>query len=90
MKKQELVKLLSIEADVTQKTAEKVLDSLSQIVEQELAAGEGIPLGRLGSFRVTKRKPRSGRNPQTGEPIEIPSRLVPIFKVSLPLKKRFQ
>lgn len=90
MTKAELVKMLAADADVTQKLAEQVLDSLCYIVEEKLVMGEGIPLGRLGSFRVTERKPRSGRNPQTGEPIEIPSRLVPVFKVSLPLKKRFQ
>lgn len=90
MKKAELVKMLAVDADVTQKLAEQVLDSLCRIVEEELAEDEGIPLGRLGSFRVEERKARNGRNPKTGEPITIPSRQVPVFKVSLPFKKRFQ
>ena len=55
---------------------------------EALARGDGIELRGFGTFKVRHRKARTGRNPRTGEPVEVPARDVPVFKPSRLLRNR--
>ena len=62
------------------------LESLTTIVEKEVRGGGEVPLKGLGKFKVVQRNARVGRNPQTGEPIDIPAKTVVRFTVAKALK----
>lgn len=64
-----------------------VVDSLGEIVQQQLASGEEITLPGIGKLTVTERAARTGRNPKTGEAIELPATKVPKFKPAKVLKE---
>lgn len=68
------------------KEAEAALDSLLITVAQELKKGEKFTLTGFGTFRVSKRKARTGRNPRTGETIKIKARKIPQFAAGKALK----
>jgi len=59
-----------------------VVDGFLNAVKQALARGESIEIRRFGTFKVRERKPRTARNPRTGEAVEVPARTVPVFKPS--------
>ena len=64
-----------------------VVEGLSDIVHEQLARGEEITLPGVGKFTVTERAARTGRNPQTGEALEIPASRQPKFKAAKVLKE---
>lgn len=70
----------------TKKEAEAALDSLLGVIAQGLKKGEKITLTGFGSFKVSKRKARTGRNPRTGETIKIKASKVPQFVAGKALK----
>jgi DNA-binding protein HU-beta len=74
MNKAELVKHLAESADVTKTQAESVLNELVATVKDTVAAGNEIAITDLGKFSATERAARTGRNPKTGEDIEIPAK----------------
>ena len=63
----------------SKKQAEAVLDSLLRQISQALKKGESVTLTGFGTFKVSKRKARKGRNPRTGESIKIAAKKVPRF-----------
>lgn len=71
MTKLELIAFMAKNADLSKAQAGKALDALIQAVTQTLAAGEEVNIAHLGTFHVTQRKGRIGRNPRTGEQLEI-------------------
>jgi DNA-binding protein HU-beta len=79
MNKAELVKHLAESADVTKAQAESVLNELVATVKDTVAAGNEITITDLGKFSATERAARTGRNPKTGEDIEIPAKRAPKF-----------
>jgi DNA-binding protein HU-beta len=79
MNKAELVKHLAESADVTKAQAESVLNELVTTVKDTVAAGNEITITDLGKFSATERAARTGRNPKTGEDIEIPAKRAPKF-----------
>ncbi|WP_234030550.1 HU family DNA-binding protein [Undibacterium sp. 14-3-2] len=79
MSKAELVKHLAESADVTKAQAESVLNALVKTVKDIVAAGNEITIADLGKFSPTERAARTGRNPKTGEDIEIPAKRAPKF-----------
>jgi DNA-binding protein HU-beta len=87
MNKTELVKAVAERAELTQKDAAKVLDALFDTITQTLAKEEKIQLIGFGTFEVRDRAARKGRNPQTGEEIEIAASKVPAFKAGKELKE---
>ena len=87
MNKTELVKAVAERAELTQKDAAKVLDALFDTITQTLAKEEKIQLIGFGTFEVRDRSARKGRNPQTGEEIEIAASKVPAFKPGKELKE---
>jgi DNA-binding protein HU-beta len=70
----------------SKKEAEAALDSLLSTISQGLKKGEKITLTGFGTFKVSKRKARTGRNPRTGEQIKIKARKVPHFVPGKALK----
>lgn len=80
MNKQELVKKIALDAEVTQRQASLMVDSMINIVMDAVAKGEKVQLLGFGTFESKKRAPRVGRNPGTGEAVEIPETVVPYFK----------
>lgn len=79
MNKAELVKHLAESVDVTKAQAESILNELVATVKDTVAAGNEITITDLGKFSATERAARTGRNPKTGEDIEIPAKRAPKF-----------
>ncbi|MGI6650114.1 MAG: HU family DNA-binding protein [Bacillota bacterium] len=86
MNKTELVSAVAEKADLTKKESERVINALFASIEEALARGDKVQLVGFGTFEVRDREARKGRNPQTGEEIEIPATKVPAFKAGKALK----
>lgn len=87
MKKADLVDALAKKADLSKKDAKFCLDTILDEITKALSKKEKVMLTGFGSFRAAERKARKGRNPQTGEEIQIPARTVPKFKAGKSLKE---
>ena len=85
MNKAELISAIATDAGVTKSVASKVLDSMINNVTESLKKGDKVTLVGFGTFSVTKRKARTGRNPQTGKEIEIPAKKVAKFRAGAKL-----
>ena len=87
MSKQELVNLMADKSGISKKDAEAALASFVEGVKGALKSGDSVTLVGFGTFSVSKRNARQGRNPQTGATINIPARNVPVFKAGKGLKE---
>ena len=87
MTKAELVDKLASEGGITKVQANKVLGALVEAVIAAMTSGEAVMLGGLGTFKVSKRNERKGRNPQTGKGIVVPASMVPKFTPARALKE---
>ena len=86
MNRAELIAAMAKKADLTQKDAEKALKAFTEVVADELKKGEKIQLVGFGTFEVSERAAREGRNPQTGETMTIAASKAPKFKAGKALK----
>ena len=86
MNKTELVAAMAEEAGLSKKDAEKALKAFTDVVEAELKKGGKVQLVGFGTFEVTKRSAREGRNPQSGKPMKIEASNAPKFKAGKALK----
>jgi DNA-binding protein HU-beta len=86
MTRTELIDALAAETNHERKDAKLYLDALTTIVERVIRDGGEVPLKGLGKFKVQNRKARIGRNPLTGEPVNIPAKTVVKFTVAKQLK----
>ena len=86
MNKAQLIASMAEKADTSQATASRTLDALLESITDSLKSGEAVSLVGFGSFTVSKRAARSGRNPRTGEAINIPAANVPKFSGGKGLK----
>ena len=89
MNKAELVEKMAEKADMTQAEADRALDAFTESVTETLAHdhGERITIVGFGTFSTSDRAARKGRNPQTGEIMNIPEMTVPKFKAGKSLKE---
>jgi DNA-binding protein HU-beta len=87
MNKTDMVTKLAEKNGMTKKDAQKALNSLIEIISDEIKDGGRVALTGFGTFSIAERKPRTGRNPQTGQPIDIPAARVPKFKAGKVLKE---
>jgi len=78
--KKELVDIISEKADITKKDANTALNATIESIQEALGEGNSVGLIGFGTFMVRKRAAREGRNPQTGEKMQIPAKNVPVFK----------
>jgi len=86
MTKADLVEEVSRVTELTRKDSEVIVDQLFDSVIKALKAGDKLEVRGFGSFRVRQRNARVGRNPKTGEKVEVPAKRVPYFKPSKELK----
>ena len=86
MNKTELVAAMAEQADMTKKDAEKALTAFTEVVTKELAKGGKIQLVGFGTFEVSERAAREGRNPQTVATMKIAAAKAPKFKAGKALK----
>lgn len=87
MTKAELVEDVARAAELTKKDAERLVEIVFESIIDTLNGGEKIELRGFGSFRVRERGARRGRNPKTGDPVDIPAKRVPYFKPGKELKE---
>lgn len=86
MNKTELVAAMAEQAGVSKKDAEKTLKAFTDVVAEELKKGGKVQLVGFGTFEVSERAAREGRNPQTGETMKIAASKAPKFKPGKALK----
>ena len=86
MNKTELVAAIAEKTELTKKDAESALKAFTDVVAEELKKGEKIQLVGFGTFEVSERAAREGRNPQTGETMKIAASKAPKFKAGKALK----
>lgn len=86
MNKTELVAAIADEAGLSKKDAEKALKAFTDVVTEELKKGEKVQLVGFGTFEVSERAAREGRNPQTGAAMKIAASRAPKFKAGKALK----
>ncbi len=86
MNKAELIQEIASKAGVKVKEAEALLDAMIAATEGALAKGDKVAITGFGTFAVSHRKARKGRNPQTGKEIKIPASKTPRFTAGKALK----
>jgi integration host factor subunit beta len=87
MTKAELVDEVARVVQLTKKQAEAIVNVVFDSIVQSLRSGQKIELRGFGSFRLRSRKSRTGRNPKTGEKVDVPSKKIPYFKPGKELKE---
>jgi DNA-binding protein HU-beta len=85
--KTQLIEAVAEKAELTKKDATKAVDAVFEVIQNSLANGDKVQLIGFGNFEVRERAARTGRNPQTGEVIEIAPSKVPAFKPGKQLKE---
>ncbi|KKC46256.1 MULTISPECIES: HU family DNA-binding protein [Paenibacillus] len=86
MNKTDLIAKVSELTELSKKDATKAVDAVFDAISDALQAGDKVQLVGFGNFEVRERQARKGRNPQTGEEIEIPASKTPAFKPGKSLK----
>ena len=88
MNKTELIAAAAERSGLTKKDAEKALNAAIDAITAALVAGDKVQVSGFGIFEVKEREARVGRNPRTGEAMEIPAGRTPVFKAGKNLKER--
>ena len=86
MNKSDLVAAMAAKTGDTKKSAEETLNAFVDVVTEALVKGDKVPLVGFGTFAVSKRAAREGRNPRTGETVKIAARKAVTFKAGTALK----
>src|SRR5579863_9579915 len=86
MTKADLVEKVTRLGDLTRRDGEIIVETIFESVIRALQSGDKIEIRGFGSFRIRQRNPRIGRNPKTGERVEVPAKRVPYFKPSKELR----
>ena len=86
MKQSDLEAAIAARGDLSQATAKKALHALTGAIAEALAGGDEVSISGLGKFDAADRPARTGRNPKTGETVEIAARRAPRFKPAKALK----
>jgi integration host factor subunit beta len=86
MTKADLIEEVARAVEMTRKDSEVIVETIFDSIVRSLRAGDKIEIRGFGSFRTRQRKARIGRNPKTGDRVEVPARTIPFFKPSKELK----
>ncbi len=86
MTKADLIEEVSRLAELTRKDSEIIVETIFDSIVKSLRTGDKIEIRGFGSFRTRQRKPRVGRNPKTGDRVDVPAKKIPFFKPSKELK----
>ncbi len=87
MRKQDLVRSVAEATGTSEAQSTKAVNAIFESIEKALAEGDEVTVSGFGSFKVVERSSRSGRNPQTGEPMTIAARKSPVFRPGTQLKR---
>jgi integration host factor subunit beta len=87
MTKAELVEEVSRVSELTKKHSEVIVNTVFQSIVDALHKSEKIELRGFGSFRIRQRRSRQGRNPKTGQKVDVPAKRIPYFKPGKELKE---
>lgn len=87
MTKADLVERIAAKVDLSKKDSEHVVNTVFRCIIEALAAEDKVELRGFGSFRTRERQSRIGRNPKTGEQVDVPKKMVPFFKPGKNLKQ---
>jgi DNA-binding protein HU-beta len=90
MNKSELIQVVSEKSGLTKKDASAAVEAVFSCISEALARGEKVQLVGFGNFEIRERAARKGRNPQTGEVIDIAASRVPAFRAGKALKEGLQ
>jgi integration host factor subunit beta len=88
MTKADIVEQASSVVDIPKRKGEVVVNTVLKCIIDALADGDRVDLRGFGSFRVSERDERMGRNPRTGEVIEVPAKKVPLFRAGKEFRRR--
>lgn len=88
MNKTELIAEVAKKAELSKKDAEKALNATIEAIGASLKKGDKVQLVGFGTFEAKKRPARTGRNPQTGEEMNVAAKTVPVFKAGKALKDK--
>ena len=88
MTKKEIVLKIAEETDIKQSDVKSVVQKTLELIIDSLAKGQTVELRNFGVFKVKTRRPRTGRNPKTGQAVPIPERKVVTFKAGMVMKKK--
>ena len=87
MTKADLIESLATKLDLQKTLAERIVNTMFDDIEGALQKGDKVNISGFGTFAVSARKARQGRNPKTGDPVSIPAKRVPYFKPGKELKE---
>ncbi len=87
MTKSGLVSKIAKEAGIKKKDAEAALNAFIKVVTEALRSGDKVEIRGFGTFLMKERAPRVARNPRTGDRVEVPAKLSPVFKPGKDLKE---
>ena len=87
MTKAELVEKVANQINLTKKQTEVVVNTVFSSITDSLADGKKVELRGFGSFRIRQRNARVGRNPKSGQKVDVPSKKVPFFKAGKELRE---
>lgn len=88
MTKSELIEVVAKQAKLTKKASKEAIEAMTTAIEKSLAKGDKVTVTGFGTFVVRKRASRKGRNPQTGEAMQIPATKTPAFIAGTSMKQR--
>ena len=86
LNKTDLAGLVAQESGLSNAEAKNAVEKTFEVIAARIAAGDEVSVGGFGKFSVTERSARQGRNPQTGETMQIPASKAPKFSAAAPLK----
>lgn len=87
MTKSELIEVITTRGEITKARAELVVNCVFDTMTEALQRGEGIEIRGFGSFTVRPYKAYTGRNPRTGQAVDVPAKRLPFFKVGKELRE---
>ena len=86
MNKRQLIKQIAVEADIPQAKAAAALESTVNLIIGAVVDGDKVQIPGFGTFQAKKREARQGRNPRTGEVVEVPASKAPVFRAGKAFK----
>ncbi|MEK7510090.1 MAG: HU family DNA-binding protein [Patescibacteria group bacterium] len=86
MNKEQLIEAMATKANISKKAASDALETMLNSITNSLKSGDSVTLTGFGTFGSSRRAARQGRNPRTGETVQIPARTVPRFKAGKGLR----
>lgn len=88
MTKSQLIEAVATRGGLTRKRAEELVNTIFQAMEDALVRGDRIEIRGFGSFKTKHYTAYTGRNPKTGDPIDVEAKVLPVFKVGRQLRER--